>query len=60
MYGTQNGSSDPTQMPYVKELIYLGDTTRMQPGEPINGKDFGGTTYTNQQWGNPFWKEYIK
>lgn len=57
MYGTKNGPL--TGKPKIKELIYLGDTMRNQPGDPINNADFGGTTYTNTKWGNPFWKDYI-
>nr|UGV37730.1 MAG: ORF1 [TTV-like mini virus] len=59
MYGTQNGHLDPKKLPEIGQLIYLGDTTRMQPGEQFDKGPFGGTTYTNTKWGNPFWKEYI-
>nr|UGV33979.1 MAG: ORF1 [TTV-like mini virus] len=58
MYGTVNGTTEGKN-PKRGELIYLGDTTRNMPGIPINNKPFGGTTYTNTEWGNPFWKEYI-
>lgn len=59
LWGTENGVIPPTK-PNKMDLIYLGDTTRNSAGVPIGSKDkFGGTSYTNTKWGNPFYKNYI-
>lgn len=58
LWGTRNGVLE-TQTPKAKDMIYLGDTTRYTPGIEINEKIFGGTTYNNTSWGNPFYKDYI-
>lgn len=53
MYGTANGDDNPTP----STLIYLGNTTARDPGQPPTGGQWSGYQY--QKWGNPFWHNYI-
>lgn len=54
IYGTQNGNKNPTQ----RELIYLGNTTKRDPGQP-NTTAKWGDTYPYAKWGNLFWHSYL-
>lgn len=54
IYGTQNGDPKPKQ----GQLIYLGNTTKRDPGQP-NSTAAWGTSYPYTKWGNLFWHSYL-
>ncbi len=54
IYGTQNGNPKPKQ----GQLIYLGKTTKRDPGQP-NTSATWGTSYPYTKWGNLFWHSYL-
>nr|ALN98238.1 ORF1 [Chimpanzee anellovirus] len=55
MYATTNGSDNPQ----VKELIYLGNTLLRQQGTVINNTNLQDYNTKPEYWGNPFWHMYL-
>lgn len=54
IYGTQNGVTKPKE----GQLIYLGNTTKRDPGEP-NKLAQWDDKYPYTKWGNLFWHSYL-
>ncbi len=58
LYGTTDEYGD--SKPPIKSLIYLGNSTTNQEGQPNNGKGITGTSdYTYTKWGNPWYFQYL-
>ncbi len=57
IYGLRNGTIGDLKDELKKNVIYLGDTHYNFPGNPIGIKQF--SNYTKDQWGNPFYFEYL-
>lgn len=55
LYGTKNGSEPP----YVKELVFLGQTTIMSLGQTYDESKQTTATYNYTYWGNPFHPDYL-
>lgn len=57
-YGTLNGDTDP----FIKNLIFLGQTKSNTPGQPIGTstwETYSATATQNIKFGNPFFHHYI-
>ncbi len=55
LYATKNGSEPP----YVKELVFLGQTTIMSLGQTYEESKQQGPNYNYTYWGNPFHPDYL-
>lgn len=53
--------SDDSEKPTRRNLIYLGNSNTRTPGQTTTQALTGpiGTGYVYDQWGNPFWHDYI-
>lgn len=57
IYGLRNGTIGDLKDELKKNVIYLGETHYNFPGNPIGIQQF--IKYKKEQWGNPFYFEYI-
>nr|UGV38805.1 MAG: ORF1 [TTV-like mini virus] len=56
LYATKNGHDDP----YVKELVFLGQTTIFSMGKTYEESKVNSVTnYNYTYWGNPFHPDYL-